>query len=345
MNDERYSDPAEIRHTIGAQGTLSLQTISGSVELRATDSDEVVVRAVSENGRGEDLPIVVRRTDGGLHIEAEKRTFEMFGSFFRGHSGIDFSIEVPRAAQVEIKTVSADVSARSLAGDQIYKTVSGDVSVDADGGRLRLTTVSGDIELRPSASVEVDINTTSGDINVRGASLRNFNARTVSGDVEVIAGLDSGSLHTIETVSGDFDLKPANGVSVEVRRGMDMGRGEGRTLVAGDGAAQVRFRTLSGDAHVSGAERQKRSDRRERHGGRLERDLGSDIELKIKRSLRGLGIDIDEPPLDSEAPAAGEPPPADEPHQPAMTQLEVLQALERGEMDVEEASRRLQEVS
>ena len=339
MTDERYSDPAEIRHTIGARGTLSLQTISGSVELRATDSDEVVVRAVSENGRGDDLPIVVRRTDGGLHIEAEKRTFEMFGSFFRGHSGIDFSIEVPRTAQVEIKSVSADVSARSLAGDQTYKTVSGDLSVEADGGRLRLITVSGDIELRPSASVEVDINTTSGDINVRGASLSNFNARTVSGDVQVVAGLDAGSLHTIETVSGDFDLKPANGVRVEVRRGMDMGRGEGRILVAGDGAAQVRFRTLSGDVHVAGAERHKRSDRGERRGRRLERDLGSHIERQVMRSLRGLGLDIEEPP------PASEPAPPSEPRQPAMTQLEVLQALERGEMNVDEAARRLQEVS
>ena len=344
MTDERYSDPAEIRHTIGAQGTLSLQAISGSVELRATDSDEVVVRAVSENGRGDDLPIVVRRTEGGLHIEADKRTFEMFGSFFRSHSGIDFSIEVPRAAQVEIKTVSADVSARSLAGDQTYKTVSGDISVDADGGRLRLTTVSGDIELRPSASVEVDINTTSGDISVRGASLRNFNARTVSGDVEVIAGLDSGSLHTIETVSGDFDLKPANGVSVEVRRGMDMGRGEGRTLVAGDGAAQVRFRTLSGDAHVRGrrapeAVRSRRSPRSPPRArpGRPHRARDHALPARPGSRFRRAAA--------RRSPPAGEPPPASEPHQPAMTQLEVLQALERGEMDVDEATRRLQEVS
>ena len=207
MTDEHYSDPAEIRHTIGAEGTLSLQTISGSVDLRATDSDEVVVRAVSENGRGEDLPIVVRRTEGGLHIEAEKRAFEMFGSFFRGHSGIDFSIEVPRAAQVEIKSVSADVSARSLVGDQTYKTVSGDVSVDAGGGRLRLTTASAASQLRPSASVEVDRSIPTPARSMPGGGQPCISLRAPSAATSrLLPAWTVGSLQMIETVSGDFDL-------------------------------------------------------------------------------------------------------------------------------------------
>ena len=44
MNEQmdRYPNPSEIRHRIGAQGSLTINNVSGEVEIRATDGDEVV---------------------------------------------------------------------------------------------------------------------------------------------------------------------------------------------------------------------------------------------------------------------------------------------------------------
>ena len=351
-DQERFPDPAVIRHAIGADGTLSVSNVSGEVALRATDRDEVVVTARSEHGSAEWLPLIVRRTEGGLHIEVEKHSLDDPRNWLRRTGGIEFDIEVPRRARVDVNTVSSDVGARFLAGEQSYRTVSGDVEVDPDGGRIEVTTVSGDVEVRAVEPCELRVATTSGDVHVEGDVLSTFDARTVSGDIEFQAGLAAGPMHTVETVSGDLSIESTTGVTVEVKRSMDFARGGANSLVAGDGAAHVRFRTLSGDCHVAGArrtERVGRDDRRdrsferqlERHGERLARHFAGAPNFPPAPSGMPPGAPV--PPLPPMPPSA--PPPAPEPAVPAVDQLEVLRALERGDIDVDEAQRRLQEAS
>jgi hypothetical protein len=358
-NQERYPNPSEIRHQIGETGQLTINNVSGDVELRAVDGDEVTVVAQTESGRSESLPITVYRSDGALTIDVEKRggSFAQFGTWFGLSDGIEFQVSVPRAARVAINSVSADIRSHFLAGEQSYKSVSGDIAVDPDGGKVRAQTVSGDIEVRAAEPIELSVNTTSGDVKVEGAVVNRFDGRTVSGDIQYEAGFGVGAVHTIETVSGDISIETYSGATVDVKAGMNMRRGGSETQVVGDGAAQVRFRTLSGDCHVLGARRIDDDRRRRKHGKheRFERDLERRIQDQVKRSLGKMPDDIDfpggQPPMPPTPPMAPTPPtppgfasqpPAAAQIEPA-DQLEVLRALERGEIDVDEASRRLQE--
>jgi hypothetical protein len=365
-NQERYSDPTEIRHKIGANGQLTINNVSGEIELRPNDGDEVVVVVRSESGRSEWLPLTVRKSEGALTIDVEKRgSFAMFGTFFGSNDGMEFDVSVPRAAWVQVNSVSADIKAHFLSGEQSYKTVSGDIDLDPDGGRIKAVTVSGDVQVRAAEPIELSVNTTSGDMNIQGAMINRLDVRTVSGDIEFEAGFAVGPLHTIESVSGDVSIESSTGVTVDVKSSMDLRRGGSRAYVAGDGSAQVRFRTLSGDCHVSGGHevdedgRMKRGKKTGRRHERFERELERRIEQQVRRA-RGMGPDdIDFPgvpgvppmppgppmppmPRMTPPPNWGSTPTAAPPRQP-VDQLEVLRALERGEIDVEEASRRLQE--
>jgi len=365
---ERYPNPSEIRHRIGAQGSLTINNVSGEVEIRATDGDEVSVIAQTESLRNDVLPLTVHKTDGSLTIDVEKRggSFAQFGSWFGINDGIEFHVTVPRAARVTINTVSADISSNFLSGEQTYKTVSGDVEANPDGGKVRVQTVSGDIEVKAGEPIELSVNSTSGDVQVEGAMIERFDARTVSGDVQFDADLGTSSTHNIETVSGDVSIESSTGVTVEVRSAMEMRHGGSRTKVAGDGAAQVRFRTLSGDCHVRGAHDTERDDRRrgrgrDRHEGgkhdRFERQLERRIQEQVRRGLGMSRDDIDfpggMPPMPPVPPMPPAPPDYRQGYdyggsstatqQQPVDQLEVLRALERGEIDVEEAARRLQE--
>jgi DUF4097 and DUF4098 domain-containing protein YvlB len=361
MNDngERYPNPSEIRHRIGETGQLTINNVSGDIELRAVDGDEVTVVAQTQSMRSEALPITVYKGEGSLTIDVEKRggSFAQFGTWFGLSDGLDFHVDVPRAARVTINSVSADIGSHFLSGEQSYKSVSGDIAVDPDGGKLNLQTVSGDIEVRAAEPIELSVNTTSGDVKVEGAVVNRFDARTVSGDIQYEAGFGVGPVHTIETVSGDISIETYSGVTVEVKSGMNMRRGDSQTQVAGDGAAQVRFRTLSGDCHVLGAHDVDDGRRGRKHGkhDRFERDLERRIHDQVNRSFGRMPKDIDftggRPPMPPAPPTAPTPPmppsftsepPAPGRREPA-DQLEVLRALERGEIDVEEASRRLQE--
>src|SRR5512141_129412 len=127
MSDQPdYPDPTEIRHVIGAAGTFSLHNISGDISLRGVDGDEVVVRARSERGRGDWLPLVVRRGEGSLSIEIEQRGPLLFGLGWRHVPGIEFDVTLPRRARVDVNAVSSDIDARGLTGEQEFRTVSGD---------------------------------------------------------------------------------------------------------------------------------------------------------------------------------------------------------------------------
>ena len=314
-DNEQYRDPAEIRHHIGATGAFNLANVSGDIRIRGADGDEAIVQARGR-GHNEWLPLNVRKGEGMLSIEIEsKGPGGLLGWRGRNDVEVEFDIILPRAARVDVNSVSADLDATGMVGDQSYRTVSGDIVLVRTGGRLNLTTVSGDAEVNADGPIEAEVNSTSGDLQLTGPLLRATKLRTVSGDVEVRGGFEAGALHGIETVSGDCDIEAATGLTVEVRKGIDLGGGP-KQRVVGDGAARLRFRSLSGDLHVMAV------------GG--------------ERGIKDEPRSRPEPPAPPTPPTPPEPSvPSTQPAQSASNSLEILQALERGDIDVEEAQRRL----
>jgi hypothetical protein len=298
----------EIRHTIGAQGNLSLRNVSGRVRLIGTDSDEAVV--ICRAQRGGEPQLNVERSEGGLLVEPERDRGSLRLGFNRTGS-FELEAHVPRGARIDVKTVSADIDGRDLVGDQAYKTVSADLRLTAVGGRVGFMTVSGDVRLHETTDVELDGATTSGDLTVEAQLVRRLGVRTVSGDIRLEGRLMPGPRHSVETVSGDLNLEVVGGVTVESRRALDLGRGERAPRIVGDGSARLSFRSMSGDQRIG---------------------------------LRDPDTD-DRPAAQDHQPwawqARSDGPTQDAPGQ-SPTRLEILQALERGEIDVDEASRRLE---
>jgi hypothetical protein len=299
MSDqENLYSPAEIRHRIGASGSFTLNNVSGDVRVRGVAGDEVVARARWEGGGDQPLPLVVRRSQGSLQIDTEES-----GNWFswRRRGGIEFDVSVPFGARVEVQVVSSDLNVQGLSGDQSYKSVSGDITIEAGGGRVAGQTVSGDIQVLANQPVEANLTTTSGDVEAGAPVFNALRMRTVSGDASVHGGFAEGAQHSVESVSGDLQIQSTSGLTVDSRRGLDFSKKDGQPMVAGDGRASLRFRSLSGDVHLetSGA------------------------------PMRG-----------SYQTGSREPDP--EPQMSQEDSMEILRALERGEIDVEEASRRLE---
>jgi hypothetical protein len=315
MNDQTT---ATIRHTIGASGSFVLRTVAGSVHIEGTDGEEAVVTATSGDGHSGAPSLSVQRSPNGLRIEPERRTGGILGGSLGrvGVPSVDFHVLLPRSARVEVNAVSADVSGRELHGDQSYREVSGDLSLEDVSGRISVTSVSGDVRLLASEPAEINATTTSGDLEISAHRLDLLRARSVSGDVALSGQLSAGPEHRIETVSGDLRLHPVGGVTVEtsgpaVALRSELSRLAGKmpdrgSVVVGDGAARLKFRSLSGDVNVRDAE--------------------------PAEAVRAT--------TPAEAPRAE--PPVPQPRAGGETSLDVLRALERGEIDVEEASRLLE---
>jgi hypothetical protein len=159
----------------------------------------------------------------------------------------------------------------------------------------------------------------SGDLSLIGPMITALRANTVSGDIEVEGQLAPSGDYRLETVSGDATFGLVGGAVFEVRGiasdvSSDLdhrieGRQDRRRVTVGSGGPTVLFNSMSGDLSIN---RPRRLDRL-----------------------------VPQPPA---APAPPAPPAAAAPSaQPpsADEQLAILQALERGEIDVEEANRRL----
>jgi putative adhesin len=317
-----YVRTQTIDHQVGERGRVSLNVVSGDVRLRGIPGGEAHIRATFEIKASSDseadriletIQLSVDRSGGSLSVEerGDRRSVgSMIGRLFGASGDYDLSVEadVPIAAQMQLTAVSSDVTVVDLRGEQRYHTVSGDLSVINSGGSVRLETVSGDAAVRADGQLSVQAQTVSGDLNIVAPLLGSLRANTVSGDVDLEAELAGTGDFKVETVSGDLSVG----------------------LV---GSATFEIHGLSTDVS---------SELDHRLEGQVDRRrliIGSGGPRLIFNSMSG-DVDIRHPRRINVRPAApksvAEPTPAEQ-----ESQLEVLRALERGEIDVEEATRRL----
>ncbi|CAN5579167.1 MAG: DUF4097 family beta strand repeat protein [Chloroflexi bacterium] len=316
----------EIEHDIGGDGLFALQVTNQDVELRAVGGTvarvniEFNVRASSDSeadGAFERARFRVREDVGELEVSEPKQGDLGLGSIVRilgiGGARVDTSItaDIPAGAKVVYGGVSADVTATGFRGIQQYRTVSGDVVLDDSGGELRVRGVSSDISLRAEEPIRLEIHTVSGDVSAFAPSFDELRLVTVSGDLEVEGALGTRHQHRVESVSGDMSLGLVGDLLLEVRGlSTDVGvslphRSEGtrdrRRYVIGSNGPSLLFSSMSGDVSVGAARR----------------------------------VAAPGPPAPPRPP---QPPTASVPEN---EQLSILKALERGEIDVDEAGRRL----
>jgi hypothetical protein len=308
----------EIEHRLGERGQLSVRVTSPDVEMRATDGETARVRVTFQIRATDDAEAdaILDRvrfdvTEGpdSLDVAEPKDGPRGVGSLARvfgiGGAQIETSVAVdaPRGIDLQFDGVSADLTATGFRGAQQYRTVSGDLVLAEIGGDVRVNGVSSDVSLRATAALSsLDVNTVSGDVSAIAPRFEQLRAATVSGDVEIEGVLGDGPVHRVETVSGDLSIGAGNDLTVEVRG-------------------------LSTDADIRLPHRSEGSRDRRRYvigtGGPqlLFRSMSGDIEVRPPR--RGPSVPAAAPTAQDDG------------------QLAVLRALERGEIDVEEATRRL----
>ncbi|HEX2766984.1 MAG TPA: DUF4097 family beta strand repeat-containing protein [Candidatus Limnocylindria bacterium] len=329
-----YVRTQEIAHDIGPDGRFSLRVTSPDVELRATDATTATVRVQFEIRAPSDadadqaferLRFDVHQADGLLEVGEPRQGERVSGMVARilGMRGdrldVSVSAEVPAGATLVYQGVSSDLTASGFTGEQQYRTVSGDLVLDRVAGAVRVNGVSSDVSIRADAPTRLEANTVSGDLSAAAPRLEGVRVVTVSGDVELDGQLAPGAAHRIETVSGDLSLGIAGGLALEVR-GLSTeasvalphrteGSRDRRRFVIGDGGAELLFSSMSGDVVV--------------------------------HASRRFGA----PATPPTPPAPPRPPVPAAPPKPAAvdeaTQLAILRALERGDIDVDEAARRL----
>jgi hypothetical protein len=299
---------AGVQHAIGSDGLFVLQLRDGDVRLVGVDRDDVRIR--STDGASLDR-LVVDRGERNLSVRAGGR--------------VDLAVELPSGATVVIDGTSTDIAATGLRGDQRYRTASGDLAIRDGGGTLSIEAVSGDVEVVTVIPATMQVRTVSGDLAIRAAGILGLRAVTTSGDVRLTGTFDGPGPFSLETVSGDAMLAPTGAVRLEVRTiagdiqhdldaRVEQVHGR-RTIVIGDDGPTLSFRSTTGDLRV--------------------------VRPDALAGARSPAGPVHPEPLEPSPPAAPGADASDQREPATQEELAILEALERGEIDVAEADRRL----
>jgi len=172
----------------------------------------------------------------------------------------DFAVEVPWGAKLNFETMSGSVEAMNLVGDQKYRTVSGDIRLWNLGGLVEAGTISGGITLDGSTALRLRASTISGGIKARAGLFHSLTLSTTSGGITVVGALDPAGDHRAESISGSVDLTPLSGVTAELKtvsgsvrseieHRVEGSRGFWRAVI-GDGSAILRVNSTSGSLRL-----------------------------------------------------------------------------------------------
>ena len=145
--------------------SASVELVSGSVHVSATDRDDTVVNVRPRDpDRASDVRIAesarVDFRNGTLAVSAGRR----FISLGRGGAVI-VDIELPSRSRLAVSSASADVHAKGDLGDFRFATSSGDAVVGAIVGNIKADSASGGITVESLTGAAV-ISTASGDVAV-----------------------------------------------------------------------------------------------------------------------------------------------------------------------------------
>ena len=265
INERAAADPT---------GKVEVSNTAGSVVVTTWPRNEVeVTGSLGTGAEGLEFSSVDKLTRVKVNLPERSSRVE----------GTSLIIKLPAGSSLAVNTVSADVSAKGVRGQQRLQSVSGDIHTEAAAedvecktvsghvtvagtgqrGLLTVTTVSGDATVT-SVAGEVNGNTVSGNFTITMGDTSRSRLRSTSGDLGIRGRLVPEARLDFESISGDIrlDLEGPVGAEFDVStfngdinncfgpkpvRTSEYAPGSELRFREGQGSARVRVKTLNGD--------------------------------------------------------------------------------------------------
>jgi DUF4097 and DUF4098 domain-containing protein YvlB len=264
----------------GPAPIVEVNNVQGKVTIVAWERNEVKLTGIIEN---DEHKLEFTGDEGRVTIAVRPESKRY--SFGRDDDAL-LELKVPAGAILRVQTVSADIAASGVRGEQRLEAVSGDVTTELFAQPLDVRSVSGDVDIRGSGGTgnvyaestsgnvkarglggTLEAKSTSGDVDVELGVTQEVRLETVSGDVGARLTLAEGGRLDARSVSGDVTLsfgKPVNGefdvesfsgdidncFGPKASRKSQYSPGMELRFTQGSGGARVSLETLSGDINV-----------------------------------------------------------------------------------------------
>jgi hypothetical protein len=325
----------EQKFTVSAPARLSIENISGSVVVRGSEALDDQVVSIQAVKRGiacspERTRVEIRQeSESEISIRTRYDEMDLLPSFFGFNRpcSVDYHIQVPHQTSLEVDCISATIFVEGLEGQVRLKSVSGEISVHSLTGEMRLNTVSGDV-VGHALNGPLRVETVSGEVRISGSRLPSMEGNSVSGSFTVETPLLQGP-YRYKTISGSvqmlvdaitpctIDLSSLSGKLDTNLPSTHAKLSQGRKhLEVMGGGTPVFLSSTSGTIRVSFPEQ-------ERAASIEAPPAGYRIPVVPGEPAEGAGNDSE--------------PMKQSPEEPVLSNQEILDKIERGELTVEEA--------
>jgi hypothetical protein len=143
-NRDDYKERSDSVHPLASNGRLVLKNEIGDIRIHVTDRSDVKITAVkrARNSSESEGPSRVKELE--VHIEPSANELRITGSWPRhsfsrfihgdGNLQLDFEVEAPRSARIEVQNNIGDVAIDGAAADVNVRQNIGEVNVDFSTG-------------------------------------------------------------------------------------------------------------------------------------------------------------------------------------------------------------------
>lgn len=230
------------RYTTTSPPRLTIEFRAGDISIDTQDVQETTVdlhpRSDDPDSKALVEDTIIDQRGDDIVVLVPKRVRGLFGHA----ADLRLDITAPTGTRLNVKTASADLSARGTYGETRVATGSGDILVEHLTGSAHLRSGSGDVQVR-STQADVTVGTGSGDLHI-GAVGAAMTAQTGSGRIAVESA--SATLK-VQTGSGDIEVGQTDD-DVKAQTG------SGDLAIRRVTGGRVRSTAASGDLHVGVAD-------------------------------------------------------------------------------------------
>ena len=240
---------------LGRDGTLSLENVSGDIEVNGSGGSDVRIDATKRARHADpaearailqDLVINVSERGGDVDVRTEYKRYSGRRNNRYGYASVDYTVAVPREASVTLRSVSGSVKVTNVNGELRAESVSGGIVTSA-GRKIRvLKSISGDVEIADSQSDDLTAGTVSGSVILRNVKARIVELQSVSGDLR-LTDVDADHAE-MKTVSGNVEY--AGRLSRSGRYEFQSHSGNVRFRPMGPPNFSIEATTFSGDVRT-----------------------------------------------------------------------------------------------
>lgn len=199
----------EFRYTVGPKATVIVVNRFGPISVHPSGSNQVIATATLHSNKVE-----VDENHNGNRVELRTHLLQNVNP---QEGQIDYDVQVPADAMVNVRTATGSLSAQGLQGDVVLVADAGNVDArNLSNGYVHIKTLNGPVSLANISNGQLDVTSVGGDINMNAVTGSRVSVNTASGKIVYVGDFGGDGDYTLSNHSGDIDVTLPQNASVDI---------------------------------------------------------------------------------------------------------------------------------